>query len=73
MSSINEQSWMNIKKKLGITYSLCTYRYPDKIFNNVDFPQPEGPMIAVNSPPRNSPLTPFSMVFETADNYKILY
>lgn len=42
-----------------------TYKYPVKMFNNVDLPAPLGPIIAVNSPDLNSPDTPFSTVFCT--------
>lgn len=36
-----------------------TYWNPVRIFNSDDFPAPEGPIIAVNSPDLNSPDTPF--------------
>lgn len=41
------------KKKKKITYVNAA-----KTFNKVDFPAPDGPMMAVNSPDLNSPLTP---------------
>lgn len=34
-----------------------TYVYPAKIFIRVDFPEPDGPIMAVNSPAQNSPFT----------------
>lgn len=37
---------------------ILTYVYPAKIFKSVDFPAPDGPIMAVNSPAANSPLTP---------------
>lgn len=37
-----------------------THTYPARIFSNVDFPAPEGPIIAVNSPDLNFPLIDFS-------------
>lgn len=36
---------------------------PVNIFNNDDFPAPEGPRIAVNSPDLKRPDTPFRTVF----------
>lgn len=39
-----------------------THLYPAKIFINVLFPAPEGPIIAVNSPDLKVPFTHFSMV-----------
>jgi hypothetical protein len=33
----------------------------------VDFPAPDGPMIAVSSPDRRRPLTDFKIVFSTAN------
>lgn len=33
------------------------------MFNSVDFPAPEGPIIAVNSPALNVPEMPLSTVF----------
>lgn len=43
----------------------CAYMYPVRMFSNVDFPAPLGPIIAVNSPDLNSPDTPLSTVFCT--------
>lgn len=40
---------------------LQTYVYPAKIFINVDFPLPEGPMTAVISPAEKSPLISFKI------------
>lgn len=40
-----------------------TYVYPVRISSNVDLPAPDGPIMAVSSPARNSPLSPFKMVF----------
>lgn len=37
---------------------LLTYTYPAKIFNIVDFPAPDGPIMAVSSPDRNAPDIP---------------
>ena len=37
-----------------------TYVNPVKIFKSDDLPAPDGPIIAVSSPERNSPDTPFS-------------
>lgn len=42
-----------------------THIYPARIFNRVLFPAPEGPIIAVNSPDLNSPLTPCKISFFT--------
>ena len=41
---------------------------PARTFNNVDFPAPEGPMIAVNSPALKSPLTPCRISFVSEKN-----
>lgn len=41
----------------------ATYIYPVKMFNNVDLPAPDGPIIAVSSHDLNSPETPLSTVF----------
>ncbi len=38
-----------------------TYMKPVKMFNNVDLPAPEGPIMAVNSPDLNSPETDLRM------------
>lgn len=35
--------------------AVCTYVYPANIFMRLDFPAPDGPIIAVNSPALNSP------------------
>lgn len=43
-----------------------THLYPVRMFKSVDFPAPEGPMIAVNSPDRRRPLTDFRIVFASA-------
>lgn len=48
----------------------ATYMKPVRIFNNVLFPAPEGPIMAVNSPDLNSPETPFNMVFLTEKKKK---
>ena len=39
------------------------YLYPARIFNKVDFPAPEGPNMAVNSPDLNCPEIPFNITF----------
>lgn len=36
---------------------------PVKMFSSVDLPAPLGPIMAVNWPDRNSPETPFKMLF----------
>ena len=47
-----------------------TYIYPDKTFSKVDFPAPDGPIIAVSSPVINVPDTPFRIFLpETKDHY----
>ena len=38
------------------------YLYPARMFINVDFPAPEGPIIAVNFPEVNFPEIPLSIV-----------
>lgn len=44
-----------------ILYNLDkTHMYPAKMLSKVDFPAPEGPMIAVSSPEQNFPLTAFN-------------
>lgn len=43
-----------------------TYVYPAKISINVDFPAPDGPIIAVSSPDLNSPFKPFKIVLFSA-------
>ena len=42
-----------------------THRYPAKMLSRVDFPAPEGPMIAVSCPGRNTPVTPSRIVFRS--------
>lgn len=49
-----------------------TYLYPVRMFNKVDFPAPDGPIIAVNSPDRSRPLTFFKIVFTPEKKEKIL-
>src|SRR5574344_2186302 len=43
-----------------------------RIFSNVDLPQPEGPMMATNSPSFTSILTPLSAIVSTSSVRKIL-
>lgn len=53
-----------------------TYIYPLSMSNKVLFPAPEGPIIAVNSPARNSPFNPFSKHLSPAEKWgtqNILY
>lgn len=38
-----------------IMFTNITYINPVRMFKSVDFPAPEGPMMAVNSPDLNSP------------------
>lgn len=42
------------------------------MFKRVDFPAPEGPIIAVSSPDRNLPLTDFKIIF-ASKNYLIIF
>lgn len=51
------------KKKKIEEKNKATYIYPVKMFNNVDLPAPDGPIIAVSSHDLNSPETPLSTVF----------
>lgn len=44
---------------------------PVKMFNKVDLPAPEGPMIAVNSPDLNSPDTDLRMSRVSVKNKEI--
>lgn len=39
-----------------------TYTQPARIFSSVDFPAPDGPIIAVSSPDLNSPVKPFKII-----------
>lgn len=48
-----------------------TYVYPAKISINVDFPAPDGPIIAVSSPDLNSPFKPFKIVLFSANKKKL--
>lgn len=43
-----------------------SYLYPVRIFSRVDFPAPEGPIMAVNSPDLNLPLTDLRIVLASA-------
>ena len=45
--------------------------YPDKMFNKVLLPAPEGPIIAVNSPGCKVPLTPGNAI--SIENQKISF
>lgn len=54
---------VNIYVLIQLKLGSSTYTYPDRISNSVDLPAPDGPIIAVNSPARNSPLNPFRIVF----------
>jgi len=47
--------------------NILTHLYPVRMFSSVDFPAPEGPIIAVSSPDRSLPLTDFRIVF-TSEN-----
>lgn len=47
-----------------INYTNKTYLYPARTLRSVDFPAPDGPSIAVNSPDLNWPLTPLNINFE---------
>ncbi|CAD6232944.1 GSCOCG00007062001-RA-CDS [Cotesia congregata] len=44
--------------ELHCIIKIKTYVNPAKTFSKVDLPAPDGPIIAVSSPARNSPLTP---------------
>lgn len=49
---------MKEKRIIGrydIMFTNITYINPVRMFKSVDFPAPEGPMMAVNSPDLNSP------------------
>lgn len=49
------------------------YLYPARMFNKVDFPDPDGPSIAVNSPDLKCPRIPFSITFvPTTHEWKII-
>lgn len=52
--------------------STPTHLYPVRIFNNVDFPAPEGPIIAVSSLDRSLPLTDLRIVFTSENEIKLL-
>lgn len=47
-----------------------TYLYPVKILSNVDFPAPEGPIIAQSSPDLSLPLTFFRISLLAATKIK---
>lgn len=56
------------------TNSICvlTHLYPVRMFSSVDFPAPEGPMIAVNSLDLSLPLTDLRIVFTSINRTKLL-
>ncbi len=56
-------SIMFFKNNFLIKISSCSYLYPARMFSNEVFPAPEGPIIAVNCPDRNDPLTPRNITF----------
>ena len=43
------------------------------MLSKVDFPAPEGPKIALNSPDRNCPLTPLKITFEPENKFNLKY
>lgn len=47
-----------------------TYVNPVKIFIKLDFPAPEGPIMAVSSPVRNVPDIPLSTFFFSVNKFK---
>lgn len=52
------------KKQSSCLYG--TYVKPASAFSSVDFPAPDGPIIATNSPDLNSPLMPCRISFSPA-------
>lgn len=59
MQAISSEMYIEL---LLIVYR-ATYWNPVKMFSNVDFPAPDGPIIAVNSPDLNFPDTFLSICF----------
>lgn len=57
-----------VGKKTGVSSRIFTHMYPARTFMSELFPAPEGPMMAVSWPERNSPLTPWMMYLDSADN-----
>lgn len=55
------------RRKFSKNERKTTHLYPVRMFKRVDFPAPEGPIIAVSSPDRSLPLTDFKIVFTSKD------
>lgn len=58
---------------LPILIYVCMYIYLNPVItlSKVLFPDPEGPIIAVNSPERNEPLIPWRISFVTENEIKL--